>query len=157
MLTPGSASNAVSSNAVLKQLRCELASDRLITDPDVMEGYRRDQTAVLPAGQPIAVVRAGSVRDVVATMRWATAHRVPVVPRGGGTGLVGDATTIDECVILSLGAMDRIVDVTPRERLAVVEPGVINADLDRAARAKGLMYPPDPSSYEISTIGGRGI
>jgi glycolate oxidase len=88
-------------------------------------------------------------------MRWATRYGVPVVPRGGGTSLAGGATAVDGCVVLSLARMDAILEIHPDDEMAVVEAGVINADLDRAAAVHGLMYPPDPSSYEISTIGGN--
>ena len=77
------------------------------------------------------------------------------MPRGGGTGLAGGAAAVDGCVILSLARMNSIVELDPADELAVAEAGVINADLDRAAAAHGLMYPPDPSSFEISTIGGN--
>ena len=82
-------------------------------------------------------------------------HRVPVVPRGGGTSLAGGATAIDGCVVLSMARMTRSGELDPANELAVAEAGVFNADLDRAAAEHGLMYAPDPSSYEISTIGGN--
>jgi glycolate oxidase len=77
------------------------------------------------------------------------------VPRGGGTGLAGGATAVEGCVIVSLARMTEIIELDPANELAVVQAGVLNADLDRAAAEHGLMYPPDPSSYEISTIGGN--
>ncbi|MBP2705774.1 FAD-binding protein [Microbispora sp. RL4-1S] len=131
-----------------------LPEGRVLTDPDVTESYARDRT-FLPPGRPLGVVLAQSRDDVVATMRWAADHRVPVVPRGAGTGLAGGATAIDGCVILSLSRMTAIRELSPRDEIAVVEPGVITADMDRAAREHGLMYAPDPSSFEISTIGGN--
>jgi glycolate oxidase len=78
-----------------------------------------------------------------------------VVPRGGGTSLAGGASAIDGCVMLSLARMDAILELDAANELAVAEAGVLNANLDRAAAEHGLMYPPDPSSYEISTIGGN--
>ncbi len=83
------------------------------------------------------------------------AHRIPVVARGAGTGLAGGAAAIDGCVVLSLAKMNRIVEVNADDQLAVVEPGVINADLQNAAAQHGLMFAPDPASFEISTIGGN--
>ena len=139
----------------LEQLRAELLGGRVISDLDVIESYRRDRTTVVPAGMPCAVVEAHSVDHVVATLQWASRHHVPVVTRGAGTSLAGGATAIDGCVVLSLARMDAILELAPEERLAVVEAGVITAHLDRAARAHGLMYAPDPSSYEICTIGGN--
>ena len=128
---------------------------RVITDPAIMDSYRRDQTAVVTPGQPRCVVAARSTADVAATLTWAQQYRVPVVPRGGGTSLAGGATAVDGCVVLSLTRMGAITEIDPENEIAVAECGVLNADLDRAAAAHGLMYPPDPSSFEISTIGGN--
>ncbi|MFB9630617.1 FAD-binding oxidoreductase [Nonomuraea helvata] len=131
-----------------------LPEARVVTDPDVIDSYARDRTFLEP-GKPLGVVLAASREDVVTTMKWATEHRVPVVPRGGGTGLAGASVAGDGSVILSLARMNAIRELSPADEIAVVEPGVITADLDKAAREHGLMYAPDPSSYEISTIGGN--
>jgi glycolate dehydrogenase FAD-linked subunit len=140
---------------VLGELRNALPEARVITDPDVMDGYRRDQTPTVFAGKPLCVVVAHATADVAATLAWAQEHGVPVVPRGGGTSLAGGATATDGCVVLSTARMTTIRQVDPANEVAVAEAGVINADLDRAAAEHGLMYAPDPSSYEISTIGGN--
>jgi glycolate oxidase len=139
----------------LDQLRAALPGTNVITDPDVMDSYRRDQTPVLTPGWPLFVVLARSTADVAATLAWAQQFQVPVVPRGGGTGLAGGATATDGCVVLSTARLTAITELDPGNELAVAEAGVINADLDRAAAAHGLMYSPGPSSYEISTIGGN--
>jgi glycolate oxidase len=139
----------------LDELRAAAAGARVITDPGQMESYRRDQTPVVTPGQPRCVLLAGSTQDVVAALGWAQRHRVPVVPRGGGTSLAGGATAIDGCLILSTARMTSILEVDAPNELAVAEAGVFNADLDRAAAEHGLMYAPDPSSYEIATIGGN--
>src|SRR5260221_572175 len=139
----------------LSALVAALPAGRVITDPDIVEAYRRDQTSAVARGKPLGVVSARGTGEVAATMRWASEHGVPVVPRGGGTSLAGGAAAIDGCVILSLARMNAILELDPANEIAVAEAGVINADLDRAAAAHGLMYPPDPSSYEISTIGGN--
>lgn len=131
-----------------------LPDGRVLTDPDVIDSYARDRTFLEP-GKPLGVVLAASRDDVVITMKWASEHRVPVVPRGGGTGLAGASVAGDGAIILSLARMTAIRELSPADEIAVVEPGVITADLDRAARKHGLMYAPDPSSYEISTIGGN--
>jgi glycolate oxidase len=81
--------------------------------------------------------------------------RVPVVARGAGTSLSGGAHALAGCIILSLERMNRILDVRPQDELAVVEPGVINADLNLAVAPHGLMYAPDPASHTISTLGGN--
>lgn len=152
--TPGRAGTS-QTGAPLGELAAGLDGGRLLTDPGLVEAFRHDQTTAIPAGHPIAVVEARSRDDVVATLVWASRHGVPVVPRGAGTSLAGGSSAIDGGVVLSMARMDAIVELVPAERLAVVEPGLITAALDAAARLHGLMYAPDPSSYEISTIGGN--
>jgi glycolate oxidase len=139
----------------LDGLIAALPEGRVITDLDIAESYRRDQTSAVAPGKPRWVVSAQDTGEVAATMRWASEHGVPVVPRGGGTSLAGGAAAVDGCVMLSLARMDAIRELDPDNEMAVADAGVLNADLDRAAAAHGLMYPPDPSSYETSTIGGN--
>lgn len=124
-------------------------------DPDVMAAYAADQAAWAPAGRPAAVVHAQSTEQVQAVVRACVEHRVPVVPRGAGTGLSGGANAVDGCVILDLAGMARIRQIDRLERLAVVEPGVVNDDLRTACAEQGLWYPPDPASSPWSTIGGN--
>ena len=139
----------------IDELRAAAPGARVITDPDLMEAYRRDQTPVVTPGQPRCVLVASQTAHVVTALDWAQRHRVPVVPRGGGTSLAGGATATDGCLVLSTAKMTAIRELDPENELAVAEAGVINADLDRQAAAHGLMYAPDPSSWEISTIGGN--
>jgi len=104
---------------------------------------------------PAAVVRPGTVEEVQRVLAFADAHRVPVVPRGAGSGLAGGASGTAGSIVLSTDRLSRIVELSPADGVAVVEPGVITADLDAAARRHGLFYPPDPASHRISTIGGN--
>ena len=140
---------------VIDELATRLNSGRLITDPDVVDAYRRDHAHLVEPGVPLAVLLADTVEDVSVALAWAYEHGIPVVPRGAGTGLSGGATATDGCLVLSTARMTAIREVSAEDQLAVVEAGVINADVDRAAREVGLMYAPDPSSFEISTIGGN--
>ncbi|MGO4596440.1 FAD-binding oxidoreductase [Terrabacter sp. 2RAF25] len=140
--------------AAVGDLAGALAAGALLTEPDSLAAYRFDYTADAGAGVPVAVVRAESAADVQATVRWAGAHGIPVVPRGAGSGLSGGANAIDGCIVLSLERM-RGVEIDPATRTAVVEPGALNAEVKRAAARHGLWYPPDPSSYEICSIGGN--
>ena len=132
-----------------------ISGSRLITEPDMMAAYRRDLADGVPVGQPAAVLLAEHTADVAAALAWADQESVPVVPRGAGTGLAGGATALDGCLVLSTERMTAIRELAADDRLAVVEAGVLNADIGRAAAEFGLMYAPDPSSYEISTIGGN--
>ena len=87
-------------------------------------------------------------------LRWATAHRIAVVPRGAGTGLSGGATALDGGIVLSTEKM-RDITVDPVTRTAVAQPGLLNAEVKKAVAEHGLWYPPDPSSFEICSIGGN--
>ncbi|MFB9588395.1 FAD-binding oxidoreductase [Streptomyces racemochromogenes] len=127
----------------------------LLTDPQVTASYARDTAGFCDAGTPAAVVLPRTVEQVRHVMRTATALRVPVVPQGARTGLSGAANASDGCIVLSLVRMDRILEVSTVDRIAVVEPGVVNAVLSRAVAEQGLFYPPDPSSWEQCTIGGN--
>jgi glycolate oxidase len=140
---------------VLVELAAGLADGALVTDADVVGSHRRDQAPFCPAGDPLALVRARRVEDVEHVLRVAHEHRVPVVPQGARTGLSGGANAVDGAILLSLERMNRILEIDPVEGLAVVEAGVVNAELSRAVAARGLYYPPDPSSWESSTIGGN--
>ncbi len=116
---------------------------------------RADRSGWAPGGDPRAVIRVAHVDEVAAVLSWAAAHAVPIVTRGAGSGLAGGASAGEGAVVLDLSALDRILLIDPENQLAVVEPGVITADLDRAAARYGLRYAPDPGSVEISTIGGN--
>lgn len=139
----------------LDELRRALPDGRVLSDDDVMDAYRRDQATLVEPGRPVAVVLPREAGDVQAVMRWASEHCVAVVPRGAGTGLSGGATAIDGCVVLSMAKMAEILEVNADDQLAVVQPGVVNANLQSAVAQHGLMYAPDPASFEISTIGGN--
>lgn len=129
--------------------------NRLLTDSTQMVGYTHDTSRVSDAGQPGGVVLAESTSDVSEALKWATKNRVPVSVRGAGTGLVGGANAYPNGLVISLASMNRILSIDPENRIAVVEPGVITADLDAAAQQHGLFFPPDPASASISTVGGN--
>ena len=137
------------------ELRDALGADGVLTDPDVTAAYARDQAMLAPAGLPAAVVFPRSTAEVVAVMQVAARHGIPVVPRGAGSGLVGGANAVDGCITLVLTRMDAVLEVAPADRLAVVQPGVVNKALRDAVAGAGLFYPPDPASYDWCTIGGN--
>lgn len=146
---------SVAAESVIRDLQAELPEGRVIVDADVARSLSRDQAAGAPAGEPAAVVRARSTDEVRRVVEICLRHRVPVVPRGAGTGLSGGANAIDGCVVLSCEAMTDILEINPLERLAVVQPGVVNDDLRAAVAEHGLWYPPDPASSPWSTLGGN--
>jgi glycolate oxidase len=138
----------------LTGLIAALPDGAVITDPDAVEKYRFDWSRDRAAGRPLAVVRAEDAAQVQAAVRWAAEHRVPVVPRGAGSGLSGGSTAVEGGLVLSLERM-RAIEIDVDCRVAVVEPGALNAEVKAAAAEHGLWYPPDPSSYEICSIGGN--
>ena len=133
----------------------ELLPDGVVTtDPDAIEKYRFDRSQDPETGTPVAVVRAEDAAQVQSAVRWAAEHRVPVVPRGAGSGLSGGSSALDGGIVLSLERM-RTIEIDPVCQVAVVEPGAFNAEVKAAAAEHGLWYPPDPSSYEFCSIGGN--
>jgi glycolate oxidase len=135
-------------------LLAELGEGPLIVDPDVIDGYRVDRATSVVPGRPVALVRARDTADVQAVLRVASRLGVAVVPRGLGTGLSGGSTALDGCIVLSTERM-RSLSIDAAAMVATVGPGVRNAELKDAAAAHGLWYPPDPSSFEICSIGGN--
>lgn len=138
----------------LEELSAELPDGVVVTDPDIVASYRYDRAADPGAGTATAVIRPTRTEEVQTVLRWASAHRIAVVPRGMGTGLSGGATALDGAVVLSTEKM-RDITVDPVTRTAVVQPGLLNAEVKKAVAEYGLWYPPDPSSYEICSIGGN--
>ncbi|MEZ3178344.1 FAD-binding protein [Streptomyces pimonensis] len=147
--------DTVAAGPLVDRLLDGLPPEAVLIDPDVTASYAHDMASFCPAGRPAAVVLPRTVEQVQHVMRTATGLRVPVVPQGARTGLSGAANATDGCVVLSLTKMDRILEISPVDRIAVVEPGVVNAALSRAVGEHGLYYPPDPSSWETCTIGGN--
>jgi glycolate oxidase len=140
--------------ADLAPLVSALGEDVVLVDPDRMAGYRWDRANDPAAGVPLAVVRAGSTEDVQVAVRFAAEHGLAVVPRGAGSGLSGGSSAVDGCLVVSTERMTR-VEVDPVTRTLVAQPGAMNAAVKAAAAEHDLWYPPDPSSYEICSIGGN--
>jgi glycolate oxidase len=132
-----------------------LLSAPVQTDSDILASFSRDYAPLAPSGTAVALVSARSVADIVATLRFANQRCIPVVTRGAGSGLAGGANASDGCIVLSVRHLDKIVKIDPSTHTAIVEPGVITAVLADAVMAHGLYYAPDPSSRDISTIGGN--
>ncbi len=141
-------------SGALSALRDVLSDGALVIDPDVVDGYRFDRARTIEPGKPLCLVRAASTADVQATMRVASRFRVPVVPRGAGTGLSGGSSAIDGAITLSTERL-RHLHLDPDAMTVTVGPGLLNAEVKAAAREHGLWYPPDPSSFEICSIGGN--
>ncbi|MFN4001553.1 FAD-binding oxidoreductase [Microcella sp.] len=139
---------------VVALLRAALG-DAVSTESGALEAARADKSGQRTAAAPLAVVTARTVEHVQAALRLAHEHRVPVVPRGAGTGLTGGAMAGTGELVLSTAAMTRILEINEADQVAVVEPGILNADLNRALEPLGLRWAPDPASREISSVGGN--
>ncbi|MGD6741581.1 FAD-binding oxidoreductase [Streptomyces sp. BH106] len=150
-----SATETAALGPALDALLAALPAEAVTVDPDVLAAHSTDHAPFCPSGTPAALVRARTTDEVAATLRIANEHRVPVVPQAARTGLSGGANAVDGCVLLSVERMTRILDIDDVEQVARVEAGVVNADLSRAVAEHGLFYPPDPSSWESSTLGGN--
>ena len=137
----------------MRDLQGALGRRHVLHLPEDLLAYEYDAT--IERARPDAVVFPATTEDVAAAVRIARKHAVPVVPRGSGTGLAGGALPVRGGVVVALTRMNRILELDPRDRIAVVEPGVINLSLQEAAARYGLVYAPDPSSQRICTLGGN--
>jgi len=136
----------------LALLAAEFGPD-LLTDPASLDARGRDDSGLLMP--PAAVLLAKNAEQVARLLRLANARRFAVIPRGAGTGLAGGCLAETGGVVLDMSAMNRIIAIDADSVTATVEPGVLTGDLRRAAKSKGLFYPPDPASLDVSTIGGN--
>lgn len=149
------AGGTADTDPVVAGLRLAVGGDCVLSAPRDVARYAHDDAEWAHYVDPIAVVLAESIGDVVATVRFAAASGLHVVPRGAGTGLSGGANAVARSIVLSLERMTRILEIDAGERFVVAEAGVLNDDLRQAVAAHGLWYPPDPASHRISTIGGN--
>jgi glycolate oxidase len=139
----------------LGAVKAALPDLRLLEDPVDRESYRSDETAYLKAGLPLAVALPTSTAEVSALVRLAAEHRIPIVPRGAGSGLSGGAAGIEGGLTIAMTRMDAILEIDHANLVVVTQPGIINAELKKQVAAEGLFYAPDPASYEICSIGGN--
>ncbi len=140
--------------AVVIEMLREALPGRVVSDPDVLESYARDETIDL-AALPDCVVRAQSAQDVAAVLKLCNQNNVPVTPRGAGTGVTGGSVPVEGGVVLSMERLNKILEIDVRNLIAVVEPGAITADIQKAASRHQLLYPPDPASLDTCSIGGN--
>jgi glycolate oxidase len=140
-------------DAARRELEAALGSDDVLSDPLALRLYARDASMV--EGSAGLVAFPTDVAGIVTAMTIAAAHGLDVVPRGSGTGLAGGSTPIDDALVLVTAKMKRIVEVRTEDRLAWIEPGVFNLDVSTHLRPTGFTYAPDPSSQQVSSIGGN--
>ena len=147
--------SAASTDTDVVALLIEALGDRVSTDAADLQRARTDKSGHIAAGTPLAIVTALTVEDVQQTMRIATLTGTPVVTRGAGTGLAGGAIADEGEIVLSTMGMAAILEISTDDEIAVVEPGIINAELNAVLATKGLWFAPDPASRAISTVGGN--
>lgn len=141
--------------ALLRAIEARMPGLRLLTDPLDRESYRRDETAYLRVGLPLAIALPEETGEVAELVRLCGEHDVPIVPRGAGTGLSGGAAGIEGALTIAFTRMNRLLEIDAVNLTVTTQPGVINADLKAAVAARGLFYAPDPASYETCSIGGN--
>jgi glycolate oxidase subunit GlcD len=139
---------------IVERLRSILGADGVITDPGALLVYESDGLAAYRAA-PRGVLLPRDTAQTAAAVRVLAEAGISFVPRGAGTGLSGGALAIEGSVLISLARMDRILELDPANRRALVQPGIVNVRLTAAAAAHGLYYAPDPSSQTVCTIGGN--
>jgi glycolate oxidase len=127
----------------------------LISDPDITASYSRDQAPFASAAAPFAVLLAHSAAEISIALKYANENSIPVVTRGAGSGLSGGANSTADSLVISLEKMNQIIEIDSANQIARVQAGVINLDLDTAAKELGLAYLPDPASRDWSSLGGN--
>ncbi|MEO8351184.1 MAG: FAD-linked oxidase C-terminal domain-containing protein [Chthoniobacteraceae bacterium] len=138
----------------LNHLTALLPPDRILTQPQHLAAYESDGLTAFKA-TPLAVAVPETQEEVIAIVRWCAEARVPFVARGSGTSLSGGSLPVSDGIVITLNRLNRILRLDPDERIAVVEPGVVNTAVTVAAAPHGLHFAPDPSSQSICTIGGN--
>lgn len=137
------------------RLLTESLGAKVRTDEQTLTRVRTDESGHATDAPPLALVEAETVEDVQAVCRICTATGTPIVSRGAGTGLAGGSIGGAGEVVLSTARMDRILEISPQNRLAVVQPGILNGALNAVLAEQGLWWPPDPASKDISSVGGN--
>lgn len=138
---------------LIRELKETLGEDRVLDSLVDRTTYAYDAT--WGEALPDVVILPRSTEEVAATLEIASRERVPVVPRGAASGLSGGAVPVVGGMCLSMTRMNAILEINPDELIAVVQPGVVNMDLQKAAAELGLFFPPDPASWDMATLGGN--
>ena len=154
MRTPVSTRPTMNPTPSITGLKAIYPDDRLLVDAADRAAYESDGLTAF-AVSPKAVVLPETADEVIETVRWCHRENVPFVARGSGTSLSGGSLPVENGIVIALNRLNRILDLDPDSRTAVVEPGVINLQVTQAAAKHGLYFAPDPSSQQICTIGGN--
>lgn len=148
-----SASETKNATPLVKALQSVLPADRIQTTPEDLAVYSYDGTWSL--GKPDAVVSPYTTEEVAAAVKVASRLGIPIVPRGGGTGLAGGTVPSKGGLVINLTRMNRILEIDTANMTATVQPGVVTNILQAEVEKQGLFYPPDPQSLRQCTLGGN--
>ncbi|MBN2803042.1 MAG: FAD-binding protein [Deltaproteobacteria bacterium] len=132
----------------------KLGESRIIDDPDILDQYSKDKSHCLPS-MPDLGIRVKTEDEIKTVINEAVKLDVPIVARGAGTGKSGGAIPVSGGIIIDTSTMTDILKIDRDNLIAVVEPGIITGEFQKAVEAEGLFYPPDPNSLETCTIGGN--
>jgi glycolate oxidase subunit GlcD len=127
-------------------------SGKVLLDEHILKAYSKDMSIV--EGRALALVRPQDEQDVLKVVRWANESKIPVVARGGGSSLEGESVPFD-AIVIDFSSMNKVLELDEQNLLALVEPGVVNREFNKFLSQKWLFYPPNPGSWEISTLGGN--
>ncbi|MDQ1336930.1 MAG: glycolate oxidase, partial [Thermodesulfobacteriota bacterium] len=141
------------SDTIKSEMRAIVGDEWFLDTPEDLITYSYD--GFLPEFRPVAVIVPGDRDEIAGIMKIANRERINIIPRGAGTNICGSSVAREGGVILAFHRLNQILEIDPESRCAVVQPGVVNADLQKAVAAYGLMYPPDPASMFVCTIGGN--
>jgi glycolate oxidase len=142
-------------DAVLAACDRALSDRDIVIDPDILGSYTRDRSTGSAAGEPFAVVFPRTAEQVSSVMQAAHTHRVPVVPRGAGSGLTGGSNAIDGSLIVCVERMRDVLEVNGTDGYVETQPGIMNTELRDHVKGHGLWYAPDPASKDFCSIGGN--
>ncbi len=137
---------------LLKKLQDIVTPSRISDDPAELYCYSSDASYI--TGTPDYVVMPCTTAEVSEIVKLAHNHRIPITPRGAGTGLAGGAVPLQGGIVLDMSLMNKILDIDIQNLQVLVEPGLIHADLNRSLKPHGFFFPPDPGSSEMCTLGG---
>ena len=139
----------------LNKIKSVLNSDNVLTSIEERYCYAKDASNILKKTPvPDLVVFAKTTEDVQKVLKYANMHKIPVTARGAGTNMVGACVTNHGGIVLNFSKMNKILEINKTNMTATVQPGVVLGDLKTKVEQIGLFYPPDPSNYRVSTIGG---
>ena len=141
------------SKAIAEDFRSIVGQEWFLDTPEDLATYSYD--GFLPEFMPDAVIVPGGAEEISKIMQLANREKINIIPRGAGTNICGSSVAREGGIIIAFHRLNKILEIDPDNMCAVVQPGVVNADLQKEVAVYGLMYPPDPASMFVSTIGGN--